>query len=94
MAYVLVKEIEAYNLPYGRPYVLQKKSSYCLLYHHQYVSGYSANIWMPLWSSYTVPKTVSFHIIFTFCDRRAGCTGKMAKWLSQNYLSQNHYFST
>uniref|UniRef100_A0A8C0HFT7 Ectonucleotide pyrophosphatase/phosphodiesterase 3 n=1 Tax=Chelonoidis abingdonii TaxID=106734 RepID=A0A8C0HFT7_CHEAB len=48
---------ETYNLPYGRPSVLQKQNTYCLLHHHQYVSGYSHNIWMPLWSAYTVNKT-------------------------------------
>nr|XP_020671209.1 ectonucleotide pyrophosphatase/phosphodiesterase family member 3 [Pogona vitticeps] len=49
---------EAYNLPYGRPHVLQNQSTYCLLYQNQYVSGYSQDILMPLWSSYTVSKTL------------------------------------
>uniref|UniRef100_A0A674I5R1 Ectonucleotide pyrophosphatase/phosphodiesterase 3 n=1 Tax=Terrapene triunguis TaxID=2587831 RepID=A0A674I5R1_9SAUR len=53
-----LKKAETYNLPYGRPRVLQKQNTYCLLHHHQYVSGYSHNIWMPLWSAYTVNKTV------------------------------------
>ncbi|XP_067402851.1 ectonucleotide pyrophosphatase/phosphodiesterase family member 3 [Emydura macquarii macquarii] len=52
-----IKKAETYNLPYGRPRVLQRQNMYCLLYHHQYVSGYSHNIWMPLWSAYTVNKT-------------------------------------
>ncbi|XP_056422536.1 ectonucleotide pyrophosphatase/phosphodiesterase family member 1 [Hyla sarda] len=43
------------NLPYGRPLVLQN-SSYCILYHIKYVSGFSYNIKMPLWSSYTLGK--------------------------------------
>lgn len=43
------------NLPYGRPLVLQN-SSYCILYHNKYVSGFSYNIKMPLWSSYTIGK--------------------------------------
>uniref|UniRef100_A0A8D0B7M0 Ectonucleotide pyrophosphatase/phosphodiesterase family member 3 n=1 Tax=Salvator merianae TaxID=96440 RepID=A0A8D0B7M0_SALMN len=47
-------ETEGYNLPYGRPRVLQKQSTYCLLHHNKYVSGYSQDIWMPLWSSYTL----------------------------------------
>uniref|UniRef100_A0A663DRF7 Ectonucleotide pyrophosphatase/phosphodiesterase 3 n=1 Tax=Aquila chrysaetos chrysaetos TaxID=223781 RepID=A0A663DRF7_AQUCH len=46
----------SYHLPYGRPKVLQKKNVYCLLSHHQYVSGYSYDIWMPLWTAYTVNK--------------------------------------
>ncbi|KAH0622302.1 hypothetical protein JD844_024488 [Phrynosoma platyrhinos] len=48
---------ESYNLPYGRPRVLQQQNTYCLLYQHKYVNGYSQNILMPLWSSYTVSKS-------------------------------------
>ncbi|XP_019393602.1 PREDICTED: ectonucleotide pyrophosphatase/phosphodiesterase family member 1 [Crocodylus porosus] len=51
------KNIEEYNLPYGKPRVLQKKSISCLLYHHQYVSGYSKDLSMPLWSAYTISKS-------------------------------------
>uniref|UniRef100_A0A8C0HRI8 Ectonucleotide pyrophosphatase/phosphodiesterase 3 n=1 Tax=Buteo japonicus TaxID=224669 RepID=A0A8C0HRI8_9AVES len=51
-----VKKANSYHLPYGRPRVLQKKNVYCLLSHHQYVSGYSYDIWMPLWTAYTVNK--------------------------------------
>ncbi|XP_006127349.2 ectonucleotide pyrophosphatase/phosphodiesterase family member 1 [Pelodiscus sinensis] len=51
-----VKKIEKYSLPYGRPRVLQKNSTYSLLYHQQYVSGYSQDLNMPLWSAYTVNK--------------------------------------
>ncbi|NWR66004.1 ENPP3 phosphodiesterase, partial [Bucorvus abyssinicus] len=51
-----VNAANSYHLPYGRPKVLQKKNVYCLLFHHQYVSGYSYNIWMPLWTAYTVNK--------------------------------------
>ncbi|XP_074846660.1 ectonucleotide pyrophosphatase/phosphodiesterase family member 3 isoform X2 [Carettochelys insculpta] len=52
-----IKKVETYNLPYGRPRVLQKQNTYCPLYHQQYVSGYSYNIRMPLWSACTVNKT-------------------------------------
>uniref|UniRef100_A0A8C4M120 Alkaline phosphodiesterase I n=1 Tax=Equus asinus asinus TaxID=83772 RepID=A0A8C4M120_EQUAS len=41
------------TLPYGRPRVIQKNSTICLLYQHQFVSGYSHDILMPLWTSYT-----------------------------------------
>ncbi|KAM4679437.1 ectonucleotide pyrophosphatase/phosphodiesterase family member 3 [Amazona ochrocephala] len=51
-----IKEANTYHLPYGRPIVLQKENVYCLLSHHQYVSGYSYDIWMPLWTAYTVNK--------------------------------------
>ncbi|XP_029450262.1 ectonucleotide pyrophosphatase/phosphodiesterase family member 3 isoform X4 [Rhinatrema bivittatum] len=48
----------AFILPYGRPRVLQKSSTYCLLYHHDYVNGYSQDIRMPLWSAYTIEKQI------------------------------------
>ncbi|XP_017685934.1 PREDICTED: ectonucleotide pyrophosphatase/phosphodiesterase family member 3 isoform X1 [Lepidothrix coronata] len=51
-----IKKASSHHLPYGRPKVLQKKNEYCLLSHHQYVSGYSYDIWMPLWTAYTVNK--------------------------------------
>ncbi|XP_030052411.1 ectonucleotide pyrophosphatase/phosphodiesterase family member 1 [Microcaecilia unicolor] len=44
------------NLPFGRPRVLRNNVTYCCLFQHQYVSGYSLEIQMPLWSSYTVRK--------------------------------------
>uniref|UniRef100_A0A8C5MIP1 Ectonucleotide pyrophosphatase/phosphodiesterase 1 n=1 Tax=Leptobrachium leishanense TaxID=445787 RepID=A0A8C5MIP1_9ANUR len=44
-----------HNLPFGRPRVLWN-SSFCVLYHEQYVSGYSFSKRMPMWSSYTVEK--------------------------------------
>ncbi|XP_077208909.1 ectonucleotide pyrophosphatase/phosphodiesterase family member 3 isoform X1 [Paroedura picta] len=56
LSYERKQESEAYNLPYGRPYVLQKQNIYCLLHHNKYISGYSRNIWMSLWSSYTVAR--------------------------------------
>uniref|UniRef100_A0A663M5Z8 Ectonucleotide pyrophosphatase/phosphodiesterase 1 n=1 Tax=Athene cunicularia TaxID=194338 RepID=A0A663M5Z8_ATHCN len=51
-----VKKIEKLTLPYGRPRVLQKRHNYCLLYHYRYVSGYSKDYRMSLWSAYTVNK--------------------------------------
>ncbi|NXK97061.1 ENPP3 phosphodiesterase, partial [Formicarius rufipectus] len=51
-----IKKASSYHLPYGRPKVLQKKNVYCLLSHHQYVSGYSYDIRMALWTAYTVNK--------------------------------------
>ncbi|XP_078011256.1 LOW QUALITY PROTEIN: ectonucleotide pyrophosphatase/phosphodiesterase family member 3 [Phascolarctos cinereus] len=44
------------NLPYGRPRITQESKKYCLLHQHDYVSGFSQEIRMPLWSSYTVSK--------------------------------------
>ncbi|XP_018775437.2 ectonucleotide pyrophosphatase/phosphodiesterase family member 3 [Serinus canaria] len=51
-----IKKASSSHLPYGRPKVLQKEKFYCLLFHHQYVSGYSYDIQMPLWTAYTVNK--------------------------------------
>ncbi|XP_078398216.1 venom phosphodiesterase 2-like [Cetorhinus maximus] len=51
------KNADALNLPYGRPRVVQENSKWCLLHQHWYVSGYSHDILMPLWSAYTVNKT-------------------------------------
>ncbi|XP_055569704.1 ectonucleotide pyrophosphatase/phosphodiesterase family member 3 isoform X2 [Falco cherrug] len=51
-----IQKANSYHLPYGRPKVLQENNIYCLLSHHQYVSGYSYDIWMPLWTAYTVNK--------------------------------------
>ncbi|XP_004630371.1 ectonucleotide pyrophosphatase/phosphodiesterase family member 1 [Octodon degus] len=49
------KNVDRGALPYGRPRAVERKSV-CLLYHHQFVSGYSRDILMPLWTSYTVDK--------------------------------------
>ncbi|KAL7987761.1 hypothetical protein Chor_006680 [Crotalus horridus] len=52
-------ESEAHNLPYGRPQVLQNHSKYCLLHQAKYISAYSQDILMPLWSSYTIYRSTS-----------------------------------
>ncbi|CAK7299768.1 Ectonucleotide pyrophosphatase/phosphodiesterase family member 1 [Vulpes lagopus] len=54
------KVIKRGTLPYGRPRVIQKNTTVCLLYQHQFVSGYSHDILMPLWTSYTVDRNDSF----------------------------------
>ncbi|XP_026360594.2 ectonucleotide pyrophosphatase/phosphodiesterase family member 1 isoform X2 [Ursus arctos] len=54
------KVIKRSTLPYGRPRVLQRNTSACLLYQHQFVSGYSRDFLMPLWTSYTVDRNDSF----------------------------------
>lgn len=43
------------NLLYGRPAVLFK-NKYSVLYHSDFVSGYSESLQMPLWTSYTLSK--------------------------------------
>lgn len=49
------------HMPFGRPRVLQQNAKYCLLYHSQYINGYSQDFLMPLWSAYTVQKFVSYY---------------------------------
>ncbi|XP_029450264.1 ectonucleotide pyrophosphatase/phosphodiesterase family member 1 [Rhinatrema bivittatum] len=51
-----VTKTNSQNLPFGRPRVLQNHTNYCSLSHRQYVSGFSFDIQMPLWSAYTVGK--------------------------------------
>uniref|UniRef100_A0A3Q2Q4G8 Ectonucleotide pyrophosphatase/phosphodiesterase 1 n=1 Tax=Fundulus heteroclitus TaxID=8078 RepID=A0A3Q2Q4G8_FUNHE len=41
--------------PFGTPAVVQADISFCLLYHSNYLSGYSRDRLTPLWVSYTLP---------------------------------------
>lgn len=60
------KVIKRSTLPYGRPRVLQRNTSACLLYQHQFVSGYSRDFLMPLWTSYTVDRNASIGRLFSY----------------------------
>ncbi|XP_016400361.1 ectonucleotide pyrophosphatase/phosphodiesterase family member 1-like isoform X1 [Sinocyclocheilus rhinocerous] len=51
--------VKPVHLPYGIPRVLQEQSDHCILHHSAYVSGYSRNILMPLWVSYSLNATMS-----------------------------------
>uniref|UniRef100_A0AAR2KZR1 SMB domain-containing protein n=1 Tax=Pygocentrus nattereri TaxID=42514 RepID=A0AAR2KZR1_PYGNA len=57
-ALVHIATSERKHLPFGRPRVLQSQSNYCLLHHEGFASGYSRDIYMPLWSSFTIEKPV------------------------------------
>ncbi|KAJ8000145.1 hypothetical protein DPEC_G00201800 [Dallia pectoralis] len=46
---------DATHLPFGRPAVLFQ-TTYSLLHHSDFISGYSQDLSMPLWTSFTVPK--------------------------------------
>uniref|UniRef100_A0A8C8IBL0 SMB domain-containing protein n=1 Tax=Oncorhynchus tshawytscha TaxID=74940 RepID=A0A8C8IBL0_ONCTS len=48
-------EVNATHLPFGRPAVLFQ-TTYSLLLHSDFISGYSQELSMPLWTSFTVPK--------------------------------------
>ena len=39
--------------PFGAPQVVQPDVDFCLLYHKDYLNGYSKDLLMPLWVSYT-----------------------------------------
>lgn len=43
---------------FGCPLMLQPDQMYCILHHEGFVSAYSHNIFMPLWSSFTIEKPV------------------------------------
>ncbi|KAF4796272.1 ectonucleotide pyrophosphatase/phosphodiesterase 1 [Turdus rufiventris] len=76
-----VEKTEELNLPYGRPRVLQKKHNYCILYHYRYISGYSRDYRMSLWSAYTVGKD----------DKWISSTGDASSCLHKDVrISQNH----
>uniref|UniRef100_A0A3B4ARL4 Ectonucleotide pyrophosphatase/phosphodiesterase 1 n=1 Tax=Periophthalmus magnuspinnatus TaxID=409849 RepID=A0A3B4ARL4_9GOBI len=47
------------HLPFGPPALLQGGQSHCHLHHEGFVSGYSRDRLMPLWTSYTLPKSPS-----------------------------------
>ncbi|XP_051951428.1 ectonucleotide pyrophosphatase/phosphodiesterase family member 1-like [Xyrauchen texanus] len=51
--------VKPLHLPFGIPRVLQEQSDYCILHHTAYISGYSRDIQMPLWVSYSLNATVS-----------------------------------
>ncbi|ROL46281.1 Ectonucleotide pyrophosphatase/phosphodiesterase family member 1 [Anabarilius grahami] len=61
--------IKPLHLPYGIPRVLQEQSDYCVLQQSAYISGYSRNILMPLWVSYSLNATVSIHPSADTCVR-------------------------
>lgn len=45
--------------PFGTPRVVQPDATFCLLYHADYLNGYSKDRLMPLWVSYTIEPLVS-----------------------------------
>uniref|UniRef100_A0A3Q0RZ61 Ectonucleotide pyrophosphatase/phosphodiesterase 2 n=1 Tax=Amphilophus citrinellus TaxID=61819 RepID=A0A3Q0RZ61_AMPCI len=60
------------QLPFGRPAVMFD-TQYSLLHHVEFISGYSKELAMPLWTSYTLPRQVHTHThtynLFCFrCD--------------------------
>uniref|UniRef100_A0A665UBU7 SMB domain-containing protein n=1 Tax=Echeneis naucrates TaxID=173247 RepID=A0A665UBU7_ECHNA len=50
-----LNQSEGTHLPFGRPAVMFD-THYSLLHHVEFVSGYSRELAMPLWTSYTLPR--------------------------------------
>ncbi|GAB1294988.1 Ectonucleotide pyrophosphatase/phosphodiesterase family member 1 [Apodemus speciosus] len=48
-----VDDIYYMAVPYGRPRILLKQHHICLLRQQQFLTGYSLDLLMPLWTSYT-----------------------------------------
>ncbi|XP_005160498.1 ectonucleotide pyrophosphatase/phosphodiesterase family member 1 isoform X1 [Danio rerio] len=61
--------VKPVHLPFGIPRVLQDQSDYCILHHSSYISGYSRDILMPLWVSYSLNTTVVLHPSAEWCVR-------------------------
>ncbi|KAG9493506.1 hypothetical protein GDO78_001420, partial [Eleutherodactylus coqui] len=63
-----INQSEVKNLPYGRPRNIMANSTYCILHHEGYVSGYDYSLFMPLWSAYTLMKGEGSSIPPTLSD--------------------------
>lgn len=64
------EDVDYTTAPYGRPRFLQKKHSICLLYHEQFVSGYSQDVLLPLWTSYTFLSNASICRLLPYVGSR------------------------
>uniref|UniRef100_A0AAQ4R1J1 Ectonucleotide pyrophosphatase/phosphodiesterase 1 n=1 Tax=Gasterosteus aculeatus aculeatus TaxID=481459 RepID=A0AAQ4R1J1_GASAC len=75
--------------PFGNPGVVQSGATFCLLYHSDYLNGYSKDRLMALWVSYTVRPpvscsdfcpnqffTASFHSCFSFLSLGLSTNGR------------------
>ncbi|MED6236678.1 hypothetical protein ATANTOWER_012666 [Ataeniobius toweri] len=49
---------ERKHMLFGRPQMLQPDQTYCILHQEGFISGYSHEVLMPLWSSFTIDKPV------------------------------------
>uniref|UniRef100_A0A672YWX0 SMB domain-containing protein n=1 Tax=Sphaeramia orbicularis TaxID=375764 RepID=A0A672YWX0_9TELE len=53
----MLEPFNSTHLPFGRPAVMFD-TQYSLLHHVEFISGYSKELGMPLWTSYTLPRQV------------------------------------
>uniref|UniRef100_A0A8C9UXQ6 SMB domain-containing protein n=1 Tax=Scleropages formosus TaxID=113540 RepID=A0A8C9UXQ6_SCLFO len=51
-----VSASEKKHMPFGRPRLLQAGGKYCLLHQQGFISAYSLQSFMPLWSSFTLSR--------------------------------------
>uniref|UniRef100_A0A3Q3MZK3 SMB domain-containing protein n=1 Tax=Mastacembelus armatus TaxID=205130 RepID=A0A3Q3MZK3_9TELE len=55
------EKVSLTQLPFGRPAVMFN-TQYSLLHHVEFISGYSKELAMPLWTAYTLPRQVHTHL--------------------------------
>uniref|UniRef100_A0A665UAT1 SMB domain-containing protein n=1 Tax=Echeneis naucrates TaxID=173247 RepID=A0A665UAT1_ECHNA len=65
----IIEPFNSTHLPFGRPAVMFD-THYSLLHHVEFVSGYSRELAMPLWTSYTLPRQVSVRLQCIRADPR------------------------
>lgn len=53
-----MEAVELKHIPFGRPKMLQVNQSYCVLHQEAFVSGYSQQARMALWTSFTMDTLV------------------------------------
>lgn len=53
-----MKAAEQKHTPFGRPKMLQVNQKYCVLHQEGFISGFSQQARMPLWTSFTVDPPV------------------------------------
>lgn len=53
-----MEAVEQKHIPLGRPKMLQVNQSYCVLHQEAFVSGYSQQARMALWTSFTMDTPV------------------------------------
>ena len=54
-------------LPYGAPQLNMPDATVCQLTQQDYITGYSHQLAMPLWSAYVVNPQVRIHVMMFVC---------------------------
>uniref|UniRef100_A0A3B4UGS4 Ectonucleotide pyrophosphatase/phosphodiesterase 2 n=1 Tax=Seriola dumerili TaxID=41447 RepID=A0A3B4UGS4_SERDU len=74
------------HLPFGRPAVMFD-TEYSLLHHVEFISGYSKELAMPLWTAYTLPRQVSLGVQCIRVDPRVSADHSQS---CTTYSQNNH----